>query len=116
MIFRNQTDTAVPRRPIRKTSPIDIASLKHGDVSALPLSADGADTERQLSTLYHKIKTALAMVASLDWEPELLYSTEVAEILQFCVRLADIIEQQRTKIGPLKIENTKPYLKYLRSL
>lgn len=75
-----------------------------------------ADAERQLSAAYHKVKQALATVGSLDWEPELLYSTECDEILQFCAQLVDTINQQREKIGQPKSENTKPYLDFLRSL
>ena len=80
--------------------------------------ANGQDVnpERQVDILYRRLKGAAEVVGELQWERELLYSTEVDEILQFCRQMVRAISQQRNKVPQPRRENTKPYLAHLRSL
>jgi hypothetical protein len=74
------------------------------------------DPEHQVDILYRRLKGAAEVVGELHWQTELLYSTEVDEILQFCRQVVRAISNQRKKVRQPKRENTKPYLDYLRSL
>ena len=78
--------------------------------------ANPEDVERQVNLLYRRLKGVAETVTSLDWERDLLYSTEVDEMLQFCRQVVRAINQQRKKARPPKRENTKRYLAHLRSL
>jgi hypothetical protein len=84
--------------------------------SAEPKEASEQDAERQVNTLYRRLKGAAEVVSSLQWERDLLYSTEVDEMLQFCRQVVRSINQQRKKVPQPKRENTKRYLAHLRSL
>ena len=62
--------------------------------------ANGQDVnpERQVDILYRRLKGAAEVVGELQWERDLLYSTEVDEILQFCRQVVKAISQQRNKV------------------
>jgi len=103
------------------------AKVKYGiyqefmsDDDESPLAAakesNGEDVERQVSILYRRLRGAAEAVSSLNWERDLLYSTEVDEILQYCRQVVRAINQQRQKVRQPKRENTKRYLEHLRSL
>jgi hypothetical protein len=77
---------------------------------------NGADAEHQLSIVYRRFKGVVELLGSIDWDSELLYGTEVEEILQFCGQIVNVLNEQRQKMGPPKKEDTKPYLNYLRTL
>lgn len=81
-----------------------------------PQREKDVDPEHQVGILYRRLKGAAEVVGELHWQTELLYSTEVDEILQFCRQVVRAISNQRKKVRQPKRENTKPYLDYLRSL
>ena len=84
--------------------------------SSEPKGTNGEDVERQVNTLYRRLRGAAEVVSELQWERDLLYSTEVDEILQFCRRVVRTISEQRKQVPQPKRENTKRYLAHLRSL
>ena len=103
------------------------AKVKYGiyqefmsDDDESPLAAskesNGEDVERQVSILYRRLRGAAEAVSSLNWEGDLLYSTEVDEILQYCRQVVRAISQQRKIIQQPKHENTRRYLEKLRSI
>ncbi len=86
--------------------------------TAATKEANGQDVnpEQQLNLLYRRLRGAAEVVGELRLETELLYSTEVDEILQFCRQVVRAISNQRKQVPQPKREDTRPYLAYLRSL
>jgi hypothetical protein len=74
------------------------------------------DAEQQVNILYRRLKGAAEVVTAVNWQGDLLYSTEVDEILQYCRQVVRAISQQRKKVRQPKPENTRRYLEKLRSL
>ena len=66
------------------------------------------DAEQQVNILYRRLKGAIEIVNSLQWEREFIYSEEMNEILQFCRQLMQTINEQRKMVRKPKLENTQP--------
>jgi hypothetical protein len=81
-----------------------------------PKQFPGEVAERQVNILYRRLRGAAEVVTAVNWEQDLLYSTEVDEMLKFCRQVVKTINEQRKQIEQPKPENTKPYLAHLRSL
>jgi hypothetical protein len=94
----------------------EFAPQDESDESKTPRQFSEEDAERQLNVLYRRLKGAAEVVTEVHWEQDLLYSTDVDEILQFCRQVVRAINQQRKKVRQPKSENTKRYLAHLRSL